>query len=103
MMQCFLLAVNYFKHYINYTTNQIISLISAVQHLYYEIKQTFLRFVFWGKGDGEERLFLGKTAVIKLICCIVFELVYLSSLHAASNLSILKGYFSVNVRKNSKF
>ena len=101
-MQCFLLAVNYFKHYNNYTTNQIISLISAVQHLFYEIKQSLLRF-FWGEGDGEECLFLGKTAVIKLICCTVFELVYLSPLHAASNLSILEGYFSVYVRKNSKF
>ena len=102
-MQCFLLAVNYFKHYNNYTTNQIISLISAVQHLYYEIKNSPSLDFFGGEGDGKERLFLGKTAVIKLICSIVFELVSLSSLHAASNLSILKGYFSVNVRKNSKF
>ena len=51
----------------------------------------------------EECLFLRKTAVIKLICCLVFELVYLTFITAATNLPILEGYFSVNERKNSKF
>ena len=64
-MQCFLLAVNHFKHYNNYTTDQIISLNSAVQHLHYEINQFFLRLCFMGGRVGEEeRLFLGKTAVV---------------------------------------
>ena len=66
-MQCFSLAVNHLKHYNNYTTDQIISLISAVQHLHYEIKQSFLKLCFmWGRGggSGEERLFLGKTVVV---------------------------------------
>ena len=62
-----------------------------------------LDFVFWGEGDGEEHLFLGKTAVIKLICCFVFELVYLTFITAATNLPILEGYFAVNLRQNSKF
>jgi len=65
MMQCFLLAVNYFKHYNNYTTDQIISLISAVQHLHYEINQSFLRLCFIGGRVGkEERLFLDRTSVV---------------------------------------
>ena len=105
-MHCFLLAVNYFKHYNNYTTNQIISLNSTVQHLHYEIEQSFRRLCFMegGVGVGEEEcLFLRKTAVIKLICCLVFELVYLTFITAATNLPILEGYFSVNERKNSKF
>ena len=105
-MHCFLLAVNYSKHYNNSTTNQIISLISAVQHLHYEIEQSFLGLCFMGGrvGVGEEEcLFLRKTAVIKLICCLVFELVYLTFITAATNLPILEGYFSVNERKNSKF
>ena len=107
-MHCFLLAVNYFKHYNNYRTDQIISLNSAVQHLHYEIEQSFLRLCFMGggvgEGVGEEKcLFLPKTAVIKLICCLVFELVYLTFITAATNLPILEGYFSVNERTNSKF
>ena len=66
-MQCFLLADNYFKHYNNYTTDQIISLISAVQHLHYEINSPSLDFILWGGRVGvgeEERLFLGKAAVV---------------------------------------
>ena len=70
-MQCFSLAVNHLKHYNNYTTDQIISLMSAVQHLHYEIKQSFLKLCFmWGRGggggveSGEERLFLGETVVV---------------------------------------
>ena len=63
-----------------------------------------LDFVLWGAGEGEEEcLFLRKTAVIKLICCFVFELAYLTFITAATNLPILEGYFSLNVRKNSKF
>ena len=62
-MQCFLLAVNHFKHYNNYTTDQIISLNSAVQHLHYEIKQSFLR-LGGGRVGEEKRLFLSKTAVV---------------------------------------
>ena len=55
-------------------------------------------------GVGEEEcLFLRQTAVIKLICCLVFELVYLTFITAATNLLILEGYFSVNERKDSKF
>ena len=50
----------------------------------------------------EECLFLRKTAVIKLIY-LVFELVYLTFITAATNLPILEGYSSVNERKNSKF
>ena len=62
-------------------------------------------FVLWGGvGVGEEEcLFLPKTAVIKLICCLVFELGYLTLITAETNLPILEGYFSVNERKNSKF
>ena len=57
-----------------------------------------------GVGVGEEEcLFLRQTAVIKLICCLVFELVYLTFITAATNLPILEGYFSVNERKDSKF
>ena len=66
-MQCFLLAVNHFKHYNNYTTDQIISLNSAVQRLHYEINQSFLRLCFMGgggEGGGRGAFFLGKTAVV---------------------------------------
>ena len=102
MMQCFLLAVNHFKHYNDYTTDQIISLNSAVQHLHYEIKQSFLRL--GGKG-GRRRAFVLRQNCSrgKLICCFVLELVYLTFITAATYLPILEGDFSVNVRKISKF
>ena len=107
MMQCFSLAVNYFKHYNNYTTNQIISLISVVQHLHYEIEQSFLRLCFIGAGGG--RVGWEK----KSVCCYVklqssneSAVLFLSLskfITAATDLPILEGYISVNVRKNSKF
>ena len=109
IMQCFSLAVNHLKHYNNYTTDQIISLMSAVQHLHYEIKQSFLKLCFmWGRGGGggERRgaFVLGRNCSRgKLICCFVLELVYLTFITVATYLPIRESDFSVNVRKNSKF
>ena len=102
MMQCFLLAVNHFKHYNDYTTDQIISLNSAVQNLHYEIKQSFLRL--GGKGGRRGAFVLRQNCSRgKLICCFVLELVYLTFITAATYFPILEGDFSVNVRKISKF
>ena len=107
MMQCFLLAVNHFKHYNTYTTDQIIRLIAAVQHLRYEIKQSFLRLCFMGGVWG-----WGKRSVcscaelqswqINLLFCFRAGIsdIFIT---AATYLPILEGNFSFNVRKNSKF
>ena len=105
MTQCFLLGVNYFKHYNNYTTDQIISLISAVQHLHYEINHSFLRLYFMEGGGGGRGAFVLRQNCCrgKLICCFVLELVYLTFITAATYLPVLASDFSVNVRKNSKF